>query len=60
LLPNCPAARAKDDDWRIRPTPQHRTKAGRLLDSAGFQGHDIIAFAPGSKMQAKKWPRRSF
>ncbi len=44
----------------MHPTPDHHAKAGRLLDEAGFQGHDMVAFAPGSKMQAKKWPEDRF
>ena len=60
VTPELPGTRAKDDDWRMHPTPDHRAKVGRLLDGAGFQVHDIVAFAPGSKMQAKKWPADRF
>ncbi len=60
VTPELPGARVKDHDWRMHPTPDHHAKAGRLLDEAGFQGHDIVALAPGSKMQAKKWPEDRF
>jgi ADP-heptose:LPS heptosyltransferase len=60
LTPELPEALAEDPEWRMHPTPDHRAKARRMLDRAGFQGHDIVAFAPGSKMQAKKWPEDRF
>jgi lipopolysaccharide heptosyltransferase III len=55
-----PGTLATDGDWRIHPTPEHRAKPGRLLEGAGFQGQLLVAFAPGSKMQAKKWPEDRF
>jgi ADP-heptose:LPS heptosyltransferase len=60
VAPDLPGTRAKDHDWRLHPAPDHRAKAGRLLQGAGFQGHEIVAFAPGSKMHAKKWPEDRF
>ena len=60
VAPELPLTRAEQDDWRIHPAPDHYTKPGRLLDAAGFRGHDIVALAPGSKMQATKWPEDRF
>ena len=56
VAPELSPARATHDDSRIHPGQEYRTTPERLLDAAGFSGHDIVAFAPGSKMQAKKWP----
>ncbi len=60
VAPELPRTRAEQDDWRIHPAPDHYTKPGRLLDDAGFRDHDIVALAPGSKMQATKWPEDRF
>lgn len=60
VAPELPGSRTKHDDGRIHPAPDHRTKPGRLLDDAGFRGHDIVAFAPGSTMQATQWPEDRF
>ena len=60
VAPDLPGTGAKTNDGRIYPGPDHRAKPGRLLDGAGFRDHDIIAVAPGSKMQATKWPEDRF
>jgi heptosyltransferase III len=43
-------------DARLQPDETERLRAKSIVDAAGFSGCRLIAFAPGSKMQAKTWP----
>jgi lipopolysaccharide heptosyltransferase III len=45
-------------DYRLSPSPVHRERAAEWL--AAMTGSRLIAFAPGSKMPAKRWPLERF
>jgi ADP-heptose:LPS heptosyltransferase len=60
VAPALPEAGARSEDWRIRPTAEHGRHPMRLLEVAGFHGRELVAIAPGSKLQATKWPEDRF
>jgi ADP-heptose:LPS heptosyltransferase len=60
IAPALPDRRGRGSDERLRLAPPLREHAARLLEDAGFEGHPIVAFGPGSKMAAKKWPEDRF
>jgi ADP-heptose:LPS heptosyltransferase len=51
---------ASQPDECLAPLPDHRSRARRAIEHAGFLGHQLIAIGPGSKMQATQWPEDRF
>jgi heptosyltransferase III len=43
-------------DAGLQPGEAERLRAKSIVEGAGFSGYPLVAFAPGSKMQAKTWP----
>jgi ADP-heptose:LPS heptosyltransferase len=43
-------------DAGLQPDDKERLRAKSIVEGAGFSGCRLIAFGPGSKMQAKTWP----
>lgn len=60
IAPDLPETSVMPGDWRIHPTVEHAVKPKRLLENAGFHNCELVAIAPGSKMQATKWPEEQF